>query len=162
MSRAKWENVNICTHMHRKPLYRIFIIIGRQCWLFQSKMSSIKTEPKLMHFCWRSFYLFNCKFYYLNPTGTCAYVSNWRFLCMFLRWNYAISMNVGERKGYKTILYEWMETDPKTPWNMMTSSNGNIFRVTGPLCEEFTGHRWIPHTKAGDVELWCFLWSVPE
>ena len=26
----------------------------------------------------------------------------------------------------------------------MTQSNGNIFRVTGPLCEEFTGHRWIP------------------
>ena len=28
---------------------------------------------------------------------------------------------------------------------MMTSSNGNIFRVTGPLYEEFTGHWWIPH-----------------
>ena len=28
----------------------------------------------------------------------------------------------------------------------MTSSNGNIFRVTGHLCGEFTGHRWIsPH-----------------
>ena len=25
---------------------------------------------------------------------------------------------------------------------MMTSSNKNIFRVTGPLCGEFTGHRW--------------------
>ena len=25
---------------------------------------------------------------------------------------------------------------------------------TGPLCGEFTGHRWIPHTKASDVELW--------
>ena len=25
--------------------------------------------------------------------------------------------------------------------HMMTSSNGNIFRVTGPLCGEFTGHR---------------------
>ena len=24
---------------------------------------------------------------------------------------------------------------------MMTSSNGNIFRVTGPLCREFTGQR---------------------
>ena len=24
---------------------------------------------------------------------------------------------------------------------MMTSSNGNIFRVTGHLCGEFTGHR---------------------
>ena len=30
----------------------------------------------------------------------------------------------------------------------MTSSNGNIFRVTGHLCGEFTGHRWIPRTKA--------------
>ena len=45
---------------------------------------------------------------------------------------------------------------------MMTSSNGNIFRVNGPLCGEFTGHRWIPHTKASDAELWCFLWSAPE
>ena len=47
-------------------------------------------------------------------------------------------------------------------WIMRTSSNGNIFRVTGPLCGEFTGHRWIPRTKAGEAELWCFLWSVPE
>ena len=40
---------------------------------------------------------------------------------------------------------------------MMTSSNGNIFRVTGPLCGVFTGHRWIPRTKASDAELWCFF-----
>ena len=45
---------------------------------------------------------------------------------------------------------------------MMTSSNGNIFRVTGPLCGEFTVYRWIPLTKANDAELWCFLWTVPE
>ena len=45
---------------------------------------------------------------------------------------------------------------------MMTSSNGNIFCITGPLCGEFTGHRWIPLTKASDVELRCFLWSAPE
>ena len=38
---------------------------------------------------------------------------------------------------------------------MMTSSNGNIFRVTGHLCGEFTGPRWIPRTKASDAELWC-------
>ena len=31
---------------------------------------------------------------------------------------------------------------------MMTSSNGNIFRVTGPLWRKFPGHRWIPLTKA--------------
>ena len=32
---------------------------------------------------------------------------------------------------------------------MMTSSNGNIFRVTGHLCGEFTGHRWIPRGHKG-------------
>ena len=50
-----------------------------------------------------------------------------------------------------------------TCWNsMMTSSNGNVFRVTGLLCGEFTGPRWIPRTKASDAGLWCFPWSVPE
>ena len=38
----------------------------------------------------------------------------------------------------------------------MTSSNGNISRVTGHLCGEFTDPRWIPRTKASDAELWCF------
>ena len=28
--------------------------------------------------------------------------------------------------------------------SMMTSSNGNILRVTGHLCGEFTGPGWIP------------------
>ena len=40
---------------------------------------------------------------------------------------------------------------------MLTSSNGNIFRVTGHLCGEFTGPRW-----RSDAELWCFLWSASE
>ena len=38
----------------------------------------------------------------------------------------------------------------------------NIFRATVPFCGEFTGHRWIPLTKASDAELWLFLWSAPE
>ena len=45
---------------------------------------------------------------------------------------------------------------------MMTSSNGNMFRVTGPLCGKFTGDRWIPLTKASDAKLWCFLLSTSE
>ena len=44
---------------------------------------------------------------------------------------------------------------------MMTSWNGNIFRVAGPLCRDFTGDRWIILTKASDAEFWCFLWSAP-
>ena len=46
--------------------------------------------------------------------------------------------------------------------HMMTSSNGNIFRVTVHLCGEFTGPRWIPRTKASDAERWCFLCSASE
>ena len=55
----------------------------------------------------------------------------------------------------------WLRSFSYDP-SMMTSSNGNIFRVTGHLCGEFTGHRWIPCTKASDAELWRFLWSAPE
>ena len=36
------------------------------------------------------------------------------------------------------------------------------FHVTGPLWGEYTGHRWIPLTKASDAELWCLLWSATE
>ena len=43
--------------------------------------------------------------------------------------------------------------------NMMTSSNGNIFRVTGPLCGEFTGPGEFPTqrpvTRSFDVSLIC-------
>ena len=42
---------------------------------------------------------------------------------------------------------------------MMTSSNGNIFCGTGPLCGEFTGHREFrtqrPVTRSFDVYLFC-------
>ena len=33
---------------------------------------------------------------------------------------------------------------------------GNIFRITGPLYGEFTGHRWVPLTRSSDAEL-CFF-----
>ena len=46
--------------------------------------------------------------------------------------------------------------------SMMTSSNGNFFRVPGHLCGEFIGHRWIPCTKTSDAELWCFPRSASE
>ena len=46
--------------------------------------------------------------------------------------------------------------------SMVTSSNGNIFRVTGSFWRELTGDRWVLLTKASDAKLWCFLWSAPE
>ena len=55
-----------------------------------------------------------------------------------------------------SICFMWYHNVHGPPvWNyMMTWSNGNIFRVTGHLCGEFTGPRWIPHTKASDAEPW--------
>ena len=41
-----------------------------------------------------------------------------------------------------------LSCDTKVQQSVMTWSNGNIFRVTGHLCGEFIGHRWIPRTKA--------------
>ena len=44
----------------------------------------------------------------------------------------------------------------------MTSSKGNIFRVTGPLWGKSTDPWWIPLTKASSGELWYFLWCAPQ
>ena len=55
---------------------------------------------------------------------------------------------------------EYFEIISSEPWPllsykkyyMMTSSNGDIFRVTGPLCGEFTGHpSQTPVTRSFDV-----------
>ena len=45
---------------------------------------------------------------------------------------------------------------------MMTSLNRNIFCVTGPLLGQSTGERWIPPTKASDVEIWFFLFAPDQ
>ena len=63
---------------------------------------------------------------------------------------------------YMNFILRFCSVRPHVLCAMMTSSNGNIFRVTGHLCGEFTGPRWIPCTKASDAEFWCFLWSVSE
>ena len=60
--------------------------------------------------------------------------------------------------AHVTGQHEYMESGMENTNVMMTSSNGNIFRITGPLCGEFTGHRWIPLTEASDEELWFFFY----
>ena len=64
--------------------------------------------------------------------------------------------------GFWDIALSVASAGTQVPQLLMTSSNGNIFRVTGPLCKEFTSHGWISRTKASDAKLWCFHWSVPE
>ena len=68
------------------------------------------------------------------------------------RWNLCVELTGGRYISSTLPFFKFM----------MTSPNGNIFRVTDPLCGEFTGDRWSPRTKAIDAELWYFLWSTPE
>ena len=80
-------------------------------------------------------------------------------------WNHDLiwwQNNIDTQKHFHktTITSSWTLSKTKIP--MMASSNGNSFRVTGPLCEEFTGHPWIPLAKVNGAELSCWLWSAPE
>ena len=54
---------------------------------------------------------------------------------------------------YGAIRYDYMGHDELKQTAIMMSSSGNIFRVTGHLCGEFIGLRWIPCTKASDAEI---------
>ena len=63
---------------------------------------------------------------------------------------------------FNIVLYKQSDHLLSFSSKIMTSTNGSIFCVTSHLRGEFTGHRWIPRTKASDAELWCFLWSAPE
>ena len=67
---------------------------------------------------------------------------------------------VKNHKCTHNSLYDCLMASETRLRNM--SSNGNIFRVTVPLCEETTGDRWIPLTDVSDAELWCILWSKSE
>ena len=48
-------------------------------------------------------------------------------------------------------------------WSHDDVINWKHFPRYWPFCGEFTGHRWIPRTKASDAELWIFslicLWT---
>ena len=73
------------------------------------------------------------------------------FLCQAISSN-MVSHNWGKqalssRMVYCTLWRQQMET---------------FFRVTGPLCGEFTGHRWIPLTKTSDAERLCFFDQRPN
>ena len=67
-----------------------------------------------------------------------------------------------ESTGYRYIPLTQRQQCGSLVFFMMTSWNGNIFRVTGLLWVQSTGYRWISLTKVSDAELWCFLWSAPE
>ena len=80
-----------------------------------------------------------------------------------LRYSYSMHLQrfsvvvIHKRYSYSTNLQRTWLVVIHMMFAMMTSSNGNIFRVTGPLCGEFTGHRSIPLTKAMTRSFYVFF-----
>ena len=103
----------------------------------------------------------NYSFEYKNVEQTLPNI--WQLCCTYILAEHIILLGLSSAMPFLVVcLYNDLITDNKTFFAMITLWNGNIFRVTGHLCGEFTGHRWIPLTKASDAELWCFLGSAPE
>ena len=86
-----------------------------------------------------------CHVEYIIGIIRCSYMFIW-FLKILSRGGQSISHSLSQCRDC------WWHGEVSSGGIMMTSSNGNIFRVTGHLCGEFTGPR--------DAELWCFLWSA--
>ena len=84
------------------------------------------------------------------------FISRWHvcqiILALILQYISISPCAIGNKSMYKLrnmdqVHCGFCEIDPSSILGiMMTSSDGNIFRVTGHLCGEFTGPRWIPHT----------------
>ena len=110
------------------------------------------------------------KHWWFGPQGVCgavvSYTHKWNsfnqryWLTTFLRTVNYFMMFVLKHENF-FVLLSFLNTEmalvveTSSHGHMMTSSNGNIFRITGPLCGEFTGHRWIlpqrPVTWSFDV-----------
>ena len=85
--------------------------------------------------------------------------NHWQFDCAF---NSLIGLrNEENMKGLHLLSLNKMQRESTCDhwskglilWNMMTSSNGNIFRVTGPLCGEFTSPGEFPTQRP---VMWSF------
>ena len=160
-------NSNLLISVTKLTRYRLFAcLIQNQSHLLRGQ---IKENIKAPHH-WPLCGEFTCDRWIPRTRGQlrgkCFHVMT--SLCEMRLWDYAMINNYINslyRYNYSSIP-NFNDSLTKPPWklghSMMTSSNGNIFRVTGHLCGEFTGPRWIPHTKASDAELWYFLWSAPQ
>ena len=83
-------------------------------------------------------------------------ISMWTDVCICIYTHAHIWWYIKDKRNERNMYCLAMTTKGFESF-MMTSSNGNISRVTGPLWGEFTGPWWISLTKASDAELWCLF-----
>ena len=146
---TKWPGINI--HLYRQHVYHSVRMMGSHGWLFCTSVRIFHIVSLCL--CHRHLFRVNDKdaphhWAFVRETTVYAWVSKGSVLQKVFSWH-----------GVTPL---WRKTITWPVNSIMTSLNGNIFHFTGRLCGEFTGHRWIRHTKASDAEFWWFLWSAPE
>ena len=87
--------------------------------------------------------------------------------CVWCFSNFVMGKKIMEKKSStrQSICTRLFSSEASWNWRiwyqlMMTSSNGNIFRVTGPLCGESIGYRWISLTKTSDARSFDVFFDV--
>ena len=93
--------------------------------------------------------IFICTFIRLNKVVVCGKSDECAYPPDYPIAGVSIPNATNNTSAIPTTHLQGMGTLPYSPYNidsryLMTSSNGNIFRVTGHLWWEFTGDRWIP------------------
>ena len=146
---------NVLSHLKKQHTHRRLLVIGSIADFL------VTMSIKYLKFCTETVYFMRpkTKKYFQRIHN---YLKNMHIDCSTLFWQ---PLSISMRSMIATKQKQKQKTRAvciilRMMCFMMTSSNGNIFRVTGPLCGEFTGSRWIPHTKASDAGLWCLLWSA--
>ena len=112
---------------------------NRRCPALLKKQSIIWDAMTVMwhHYSegiWCRFFLDSVPFVYISDCTNTLSASRW---CWRRSWRWRIT-------GLFLISCNTRTTATDRARIMMTSSNGNIFRVTGPLCGEFTGPGEFP------------------
>ena len=138
--------------------------------VWSSWVWTVVNHMYVMSFDFGSLFTFDCFTVLLGPPQPTCAADNCHAWWLWRSEDYHVAVSLGKQESREPIMHcnlSQIHCSCSISYQyshqpMMTQSNGNIFRVTGHLCGEFTGHRWIPHTKASAAELWCFLWSAPE
>ena len=69
------------------------------------------------------------------------------FLMLQGSWNNGSFMRHGIALLHRNAKPRFLSYKDNSPFHMTTSSDGIFFRIIGPSCGVFTGHRWIPLKK---------------
>ena len=134
--------------------YAYFYLFTRE--LLYIPVILILTEPRPLH-------CFTCaKEMMFESVPFCNWIVNYEMsravaLHIYLHWDDSCTAIFNLSTLFSLYDSLWLTKWLEIVLFMMTSSNGNIFRVTGPLC-----HRWISPKKASDAKLWWFHWSALE